>query len=165
MTPLRFTVYGVAQPKGNMKAYVPRGMKFPVITDSNRNARSWAQLVAEGASRAIAGLDDRSVLTEGVRVSVAFYLPRPKKYQRRGVPRAHLVAPDIDKLLRSVLDALSGVVWVDDSQIVDVVTVKRYADMEDAPHVTIGIEPSPGIRAVPPAEALPSLFDEACDAR
>jgi len=156
---MTFTVYGVAQPKGSMKAFVPRGMKFPIVTDSNRNAKSWAQLVAAGASdalRAQAG----SLVSGAVRVSLAFHLPRPKKFAKRGVPVAHLTAPDLDKLARSVLDALTAVVWQDDSQVVELVALKRYADVDAAPCVMVRVEPTTGTRpyAAPPVPQ--PLFDE-----
>ena len=158
---LTFTVYGVPQPKGNLRAFIKRGMKFPIVTDSNRNARSWSQLVAEGANRAIGELadNDRARLFESaIRLSVAFYLPRPKKYQKRGVPVAHLTAPDIDKLLRAVLDALTKVAWGDDSQVVELLTTKAYADVDAPPHAAIRVERTTGARpvVVPPAP-LPLL--------
>src|SRR6185436_212686 len=79
---LTFTVFGVAQPKGNMRAINIPGMKFPIVTDSNRSVKSWSQLVAEGANRAIGALPaaERGVLEGPVRLTMAFYLPRPKKY-------------------------------------------------------------------------------------
>src|SRR4051812_27186136 len=101
---LTFTVYGVAQPKGNMRAFHRKGMKFPIVTDSNKGIRSWSQLVAEGASHALRTTPEAHLLTQAVRVTVAFYLPRPKKFLRPGLVVAHLTAPDIDKLLRGVLD-------------------------------------------------------------
>jgi Holliday junction resolvase RusA-like endonuclease len=158
---LSFTVYGVAQPKGNMRAIHLKGMKFPIVTDSNRSAKSWSQLVAEGASRALGDLPEaeRLVLVGAVRLSVAFYLPRPKKYQRRGVPAAHLKAPDIDKLLRGVLDALTSVAWQDDSQVVELVAAKFYAETDEPPHVNIRIASTAGTRAFVVPAAPASLFD------
>ncbi len=158
---LAFRVFGVAQPKGNMRAIHLRGMKFPIVTESNRNAKSWAQLVAEGANRALGELPaaDRNLLCAAVRVTVAFYLPRPKKYQKRGVPVAHLKAPDIDKLLRGILDALSHVVFLDDSQVVELLASKHYAEVDDVPHVDIRVEATAGVRPlVVPAAPLP-LFE------
>lgn len=38
-----------------------------------------------------------------------------------------MTKPDVDKLLRAFLDALTGVVWKDDSQVTDAITRKRYA--------------------------------------
>ena len=157
---LTFTVFGVAQSKGSMTAYVPRGMKFPIVTESNRKAKAWAQLVAEGASRALGQQLEPKILTTPIRVTIAFYLPRPKKYQRRGLAVANTKKPDIDRLLRSVLDALTEVLYLDDAQVVEVVAMKRYADVDVAPHVTIRVEETYGTQAlaVPPAP-LP-LFEE-----
>jgi Holliday junction resolvase RusA-like endonuclease len=158
---LTFTVFGVAQSKGSMRAFTPRGMKFPIVTDSNRKAKAWAQLVAEGASRALGQQLAPKMLTTPIRVTIAFYLPRPKRFAKRGArPIAHLTAPDIDKLLRSVLDALTEVLYLDDAQVVEVLAMKRYADVDVAPHVTIRVEETYGTQAlaVPPAP-LP-LFEE-----
>ncbi len=161
---LAFTVWGVAQPKGSMKAFYRPGMKFPIVTDSNRSVKSWSQLVAEGANQALAQLppSDRGVLEGAVRLTVVFCLPRPKKYQRRrGVEPAHLTKPDASKLLRAVEDALTHVVYRDDAQVVELVVAKRYAPMDAPPHVDIRVEPTAGVRpmVVPPAP-LP-LFAEA----
>jgi Holliday junction resolvase RusA-like endonuclease len=159
---LAFRVHGVAQPKGNMRAIHIPGMKFPIVTDSNRSVKSWSQLVAEGANRAIAALPpgDRGVLDGPVRLTVAFYLPRPKKYAKRGVPVAHLTAPDWDKLSRGVSDALTHVVYRDDKQVVEAVIGKFYAEVDDVPHVDIRVESTAGVRPiVVPAAPLP-LFEE-----
>src|SRR5262245_46399234 len=135
-------------------------MKQSICTDSSRNAKPSAQLVAESASRAIYSLPptDRAIVNEPIRLSIAFYLPRPKKYQRRGVAVAHLTAPDIDKLLRGILDALTHVVWQDDSQVVELLAMKAYAEVEAPPRVDIRIERTTGARpvVVPPAP-LPLL--------
>jgi len=168
---LAFTVFGVAQPKGNMRPFLvtnkQTGMKVPILTESNRNVKSWQQLVAEGASRALGTLpkEDRHLVTDGVRLVVGFYLPRPKKYQKRGCNPAHLTAPDLDKLARGVLDALTRVLWVDDSQVIELVARKDYAGVDDAPHVDVRVEPAfggTGLR-VPAADKgsvlEPSLFE------
>ena len=117
---LAFTVYGVAQPKGNMRAVHPKGMKFPVITDSNRSVKSWSQLVAQGASDAIQQLPEqqRAVMTGAVRLTVGFYMPRPKKFATvRHASTPCVTMPDWDKLARAIGDALTKVVYRDDAQI------------------------------------------------
>jgi len=158
---LCFTVYGTAQPKGNMRALQLRGMKFPIVTDSNRNVKSWSQLVAEGASHALQQLPqhERELLPLGVRVSLFFYLPRPKKHSKRGVFVPHCVAPDIDKLERAVLDALSGVVYHDDRQVTEVVKGKYYADVDMPAHINVRVEAAPDVRLTVQPTACP-LFDD-----
>jgi Holliday junction resolvase RusA-like endonuclease len=163
---LAFTVFGVAQPKGNMKPVWSKGMKFPIVTDSNRNVKSWSQLVAEGANRALAALPDgeRGLLTGPVRLTMGFYLPCPKQFdskRRRGVPVAHLTAPDWDKLSRAVSDALTAVVYRDDAQVVEAVVGKFYVGLNETPRVEVRVEPTAGVRPVAvPAAPLP-LFAEA----
>jgi len=95
---LAFTVYGTALPKGNHRALLLKGMKFPIITESNRAVISWQQLVAEGASHALQAAPeaDRALLNDGVRATIMFYFTRPKKYAKRGVFVPHCVAPDVD---------------------------------------------------------------------
>jgi len=156
---LEFRVFGVAQPKGSMKAFYRPGMRFPVVTESNRSVKSWSQLVAEGANHALAQLppDARGLLEGPVRLTLAFYLPRPKKYQhRRGIDPAHVTKPDASKLVRGVEDALTQVVYRDDAQIVELVVVKRYAALAAAPHVYIRVERTAGVAALHvPAAPLP----------
>jgi len=144
---LAFTVYGVAESKGSMRAYTPKGMRFPVVTDSNRNVRSWQQLIAEGASKALMQLPaaERKLVTGGVHCEVAFFLPRPKDLHRpkyRGVEVAHTKAPDIDKLTRAVLDALTSVLWVDDAQVVELFAFKRYTAVGEPARVDVAVRPS-----------------------
>jgi crossover junction endodeoxyribonuclease RusA len=158
---LTFTVYGVALPKGNHKAFVPRGMHHPIITETNRNVKSWQQLVAEGASHALQAMSvlERRLLTEGVRVTVSFVLPRPKSLPAK--TSAHLKAPDLDKLARAVCDAMTQVAYLDDNQVCELVAAKRYAAVGEAAHAAIRVEPTPGIlrQLVEPAAPLP-LFEE-----
>ena len=142
---LQFQVFGVAQSKGNHKAYQGRGMHFPIITESNRSVASWQQLVAEAASHAMQQrpIEQRRLLTAGVRVSLAFYLPRPKKWHKRGVFVPHCTRPDVDRLTRAVLDALTHVAFQDDKQVTELVAGKYYADVDGAARVDVRVEPSP----------------------
>lgn len=58
-----------------------------------------------------------------------FYLPRPKSVplRKRQWPYKRS-AGDIDKHLRCLLDALTDVIWLDDSQVVSMNAVKFYDD-------------------------------------
>lgn len=154
---LVFSVYGIAQPKGSTKAFIPKGWTRPIVTSDNPKNKNWQSLVADGASHAVQHLPPaaRHVLEGGVRLTVAFYLPRPKRYQKRGaIQPPHVTKPDLDKLLRSVKDALKGIAWHDDSQVVDVVCMKRYAGIDDAPHCDIWVEASAGVVSLPRAQPL-----------
>jgi Holliday junction resolvase RusA-like endonuclease len=155
---VEFTVFGVAQQMGSKRAFVPKGWTRPIITDSNRNLKTWQTLVAESAQHAIARLPThhRTLLLEGVRLTAAFYFPRPKSLAKRVT--VHLKAPDLDKAVRALNDALSQVVFRDDVQVVDLIAMKRYAALGEVPRVDVRVEPSHGT-GVPQVPTLP-LFEE-----
>lgn len=67
-------------------------------------------------------------LTGPVQLELGFVMPRPKSAPKRSTPAA-VKRPDVDKLSRAVLDAITGVVVVDDSQIVRLVATKRIAEI------------------------------------
>lgn len=155
---LTFTVYGIAQQMGSKRAFVPKGWTRPIITDSNRNLKTWQTLVAEVAQCAIRDLppQERRLLLDGVRLTVAFYFPRPKSLGKRVT--VHLKAPDLDKAVRALGDALSQIVFRDDVQVVDLIAMKRYAPAGEVPRVEVRVEPSAGVE-VPALPVLP-LFQE-----
>lgn len=71
----------------------------------------------------------------GVGVTLIFTFERPKKHYRTGkfshllrddAPERHTQYPDIDKLERAVLDALTGVAYADDAQVDRVGKQKRW---------------------------------------
>jgi crossover junction endodeoxyribonuclease RusA len=144
---LAFTVFGVPLTKGNHRALLLKGMKFPVITETNRNVASWQQLVAEGANDALRRRppEDRVMFAAGVRVTIAFYLPRPKKFHKRGVFVPHVTTPDIDRLCRAILDALSSVAYADDKQVTELITGKYYAAIDAPARVDVAVEAAPPI--------------------
>lgn len=71
-------------------------------------------------------------------VDCEFVLPRPVRTPKSRTPPA-IKKPDGDKLLRAVLDALTGVAWVDDSQVTDARARKRLAELDAPPGVYIAI--------------------------
>lgn len=135
---LTFTVHGVAQPKGSARAFVPKGWTRAVVTSANPKNKGWQQLVSEAASRAL-DAEAWPLAAGPVRLMVAFYLPRPKSLPKRVT--AHLKKPDLDKLTRSVKDALTKVVWNDDSQVVQLKATKAYAADGESPRAVIVVTP------------------------
>lgn len=65
-------------------------------------------------------------------IAIAFVLPRPKSTLKKHAGRRlwHAKRPDFDNLCKSLMDALSGILWRDDSQIC-IVTVKKLVAAED----------------------------------
>jgi crossover junction endodeoxyribonuclease RusA len=75
-----------------------------------------------------------------VEVLVGFLFTRPKSVSVTKRPLM-TTAPDLDKTIRSTLDALTAAsVWRDDSQVVRLTAWKRYASSEEASGATIVIK-------------------------
>lgn len=131
---LRFTVNGAPKPKGSMRAFVPKGWTRPVLTSTNAAVKTWEQTI-----RSVAQDHAAAFTTDPVRVRLRFALPRPKSLSRRASCRPHTKRPDVDKLARAALDALTGVIYKDDSQVYALHAAKYYAREDQPPHVTISI--------------------------
>jgi len=142
---LQFVVAGVPVQKGSMRAFarvIPgkfnkRGQPVAVATvtaDNKAELRSWQHAIGAEAARAGA-----RVLEGGVAVRVTFDFVRPASVSAKARP-FHTVKPDLDKLVRAVLDGLTGVAFRDDAQVNKVTALKRYGDraqclveLEEAP--------------------------------
>lgn len=149
---LEFIVPGLPVPKGN----VIKG-RWGGYHDPTKGLDDWLTMVSSQASAAMRGnyrarlslLPEEEyrrergiptpislpIFTSAVRVDVTFALRRPKSTIIDGVrwnltkepTPPHTKKPDRDKLLRAVGDAMTGIVYVDDSQVIAGDTRKRYA--------------------------------------
>lgn len=138
-------VYGTPAPAGSKKA-VPMGRgpgaRWGVV-DANPKAKPWKNLVAQQAGEVMAG---RPLLRGPLHVTFLFTVRRPKGHVgtrgiRPGAPRHPTVQPDVLKLARGVEDALSGVVYADDAQIVDERLRKQYGEQEGVEIVVMELRP------------------------
>ncbi len=77
-----------------------------------------------------------------VRASLTFVMPRPSGTPKSYTPPA-VKRPDLDKLARAVLDGLTDVCWIDDSQVDDLHARKVLAEVSQQPGCHIRIA-SPG---------------------
>lgn len=145
---LRFKVVGTPAPQGSKKAFYNPKIKRAVVVDDSKKTRPWRIAVSEAA---IEALEDRPPIEGPVMVSIVFYLARPQSHYGTGrnagqvkpsAPSRPAVRPDIDKLCRSTLDALGDArVFTQDSQIVDLVVAKRFADDQVRPGAWIAVGP------------------------
>jgi len=133
-------VNGIPAPQGSKN----RG-RYGGVYESSKAVGPWREAVRAETQRIMI-----NPLTGPVRVDVAFILPRPKGHYRTG-RNAHLLrdaaparpcgTPDLDKLVRAVLDGLTeGGAWKDDGQVADLYVRKFYALTGMAPGCKIWIE-------------------------
>lgn len=120
---LNFEVEGAPVPWARHKGSGKRGHTAP------RQA-GYRELVIVRARLAMAG---RPIYTGALEIRACFFMPMPPKWtaieQTEGEAGRRLPTdrPDLDNLLKGVKDALNGVVYVDDSQVVSSHAHKRYS--------------------------------------
>ncbi len=119
---------GVPKPQGSMKAYVVGG--HAKVTSDNKALGPWR---ADIAAHIRSHIGPRIAIPEGpVCVAVEFVMPRRAAEPKRVTP-AHTRKPDLDKMLRACLDALTGLVFTDDGQVDVLGGLKRTAEPGEQP--------------------------------
>lgn len=118
---MNLTIYGKPQPKERPRVYKGHGIT-PTRTKNYEAmiARAWA---AEHPEQ----------LSGDLRVEIRFFMPTPiswskqkKERAERGIIRPS-VRPDIDNLVKIILDGLNGVAFMDDKQVVELTAAKYYS--------------------------------------
>lgn len=134
---MEFFVPGRVAPQGS-KRYVggnkASGGRF---IEASKYLPAWRSAVTESAKQAIAAHD--WVTVDGpVEMTITFYIDRPASISEKKRPLP-IVPPDIDKLCRAILDALTNAgVYGDDGQVVKLHASKVYACTTQAgAHITI----------------------------
>lgn len=111
-----FFVHGVPEQQGSTRAFVVNGRAH--ITSTNKNLGTWRRLVADVAQ------EHAELHTQGIKMRLTFIMPKPKSAPKKVI--SMIKRPDLDKLVRSVLDALTGVFYKDDSQVCHIDAMKMY---------------------------------------
>jgi Holliday junction resolvase RusA-like endonuclease len=135
MTTLAFSVLGEARPGGSKRAFVVKG-RAVVTDDAGKSGKTWRRDVQLAANAALEQAGGFELLAGPLVVRMTFYRRRPKAhYGARGAllpsaPAYPTVKPDALKLARAIEDALTGLIWRDDAQIVAGAQAKRYGEPE-----------------------------------
>jgi crossover junction endodeoxyribonuclease RusA len=122
--PLTFVVFGVPQPQGSSRAFMPKGWTRPVITSDNSKVKPWRQEIVGTALNEIERVGFSLIDSGPVQVEAKFFFERPKSTKKSVVHKT--TKPDLDKLVRSLGDALTGIAFRDDSQVVCCVASKHF---------------------------------------
>jgi len=141
MPDIQIIVHGLPAAQGS-KRYVGHrrgadGRERAVLIEQSKRVKPWRRQVADAAA-----LVRPAELMDGPLVAdMVFTFARPKSHYRTGrnagllkdtAPAAPAVAPDLSKLARSTEDALTGIIWRDDSRVVSYGRlIKLYAGDPD----------------------------------
>lgn len=123
-----FFVPGIPAPQGSKTGFIVKGRV--VLKESSDKVKPWRESVAKHAGDA---------LLEGpLYLDMVFIMPRTKAMGDKPAPLM-IQRPDLDKLVRSTCDGLTGTAYKDDSQVVTITAHKRRAEPgeETGAHITI----------------------------
>ena len=136
---IEFFVPGIPRPGGSKSAFKnPKTGKIIMSDAGGEKTKNWRAVVALFAKQNYKG----ELLSGPLRVSIIFVMRRPKYHFRANgelrptAPKFHDKRPDRGKLLRSTEDALTSIIWHDDSQVASGPLEKIYGDKPGA-HITI----------------------------
>lgn len=142
MTTISFSVFGEPKPQGSKRVVPIYSKSGPVMRDGrvltrcvndNPKLGEWRQEIAHAARQAYSG----PLLSGPLSVSMTFVRPRPSAHFGSGrnsevvkpsAPGWPITKPDVLKLARAVEDSMKGVIYRDDSQIVDERLRKVYGE-------------------------------------
>lgn len=137
-TPITFTVPGipVAQPRARARVVNGHAQVYTAAKKDPVNSfKAAVQFAAQVAHRG-------SLLDGPLSLTLTYRFDR-KKYQikKRGdnPPLYKTSTPDVDNLMKSVCDALNGVLWKDDALIADARVVKTVAALSEKPGVDVSV--------------------------
>ena len=125
---IEFVIYGSPVPQGRPKFY-RRGNHVGVYDPAK--SKDWKSEVRWQA------IEQKAKIHDGpLSLSLRFVLPRPKSLPKK--VEHHTKRPDVDNLVKGTLDALKGLCYIDDAQVVILVASKHYGE---TPCVEVKIMP------------------------
>ena len=137
---LRAFVEGVPIPQGSARAFVVKGRA--IVTSDNPKLKGWREWLRVNLRSEWASQD---TLRTPCSVHLTFVLPRPKSHlSTKGVkasaPTQMTGKPDLDKLVRAVLDAVTDAgIWQDDAQVVALSAAKAWGNPQEKTGVSVTV--------------------------
>jgi Holliday junction resolvase RusA-like endonuclease len=113
--------------------------KFVVAFDpaKSRNWKATAQALMQTAMGTAAPMQGPL----SVDVAATFTCPKGDHRKTPRPRRWHAKRPDAENVVKAVLDAATGVLWLDDSQVARLVVVKAIGAQGEAPRVWLRVRP------------------------
>ena len=133
-----FNICGVTPAPQGSKRHVGNGR----MVEASAKVKPWRYAVSQAALELKEAMTDRPVF-----IQITFLFTRPKAhFNSKGqlkpiAPLYKSTKPDLDKLVRSTLDALTNVLIKDDSQVVNLICCKQYANEGELPGALITVNP------------------------
>lgn len=122
---IKFTVAGKPTPQGSKRGFVTKYGKVAMVEQAGVALKDWRNTITATATQQRIKQNWEAFTDGPVGVVLVFGMKKPLK-PKYSTPA---VRPDIDKLTRAVLDALTDShIWKDDSQVIDLKVEKTYGE-------------------------------------
>jgi crossover junction endodeoxyribonuclease RusA len=133
---MEFIVPGQPEPQGSKVL-----SRYGHMYESAKGLPLWRAKVSDQARAAMKGRYRNynpalPIFSSAVMVDVTFIRRRPKSMSKNA-PVTHIKKPDTSKLLRAIEDSMTGIVYHDDSQVIEAHPRKRYAYPDETPGAII----------------------------
>lgn len=179
---LELTVTGTPIPQGSLSGYViPKTKRVVIVNTNAKKLKPWRELITARAHTAAAH-QGYTPHDGPLQADLTFYFDRPAyhfgtgrnaRVLKPGAPTYVATKPDIDKLIRAVLDGLTDAeIWADDSRVAVLHVAQLYVQPGQAAgllarvrpivpvhHIDITDKMAELARTGPTSEETPTLFD------
>lgn len=141
MLSLNFSILGTPTGKGRPRFYRGRAV-------TPKKTRDYEALVRHEAQQALEHMVQLPNFEAPCEVSIDVYYTVPKSYTKKqrlqiaesGAWVVRPSKPDLDNIVKSVLDGMNGIVFRDDVQVVSLRAKKHWCEGEELPRVDVKIE-------------------------
>lgn len=139
---ISFFVPGTPATAGSKKGFYNKTLGRVMIVPASKKQAPWVNTVRHFGAAAYQG----PLFDCPLKLTIEFRLLRPKGHYgtgrnsgvlKKSAPGHVMVKPDLTKLTRAVEDALTGIIWRDDSRVVIQETRKVYVDRDPGAMVRI----------------------------
>lgn len=147
MYAVTFALVGEPGPKGSPRVYTKdqrgRPLRAPRVRADSDKTEAWATAVGWAAKHTMRG--HKPFVDQALVLEVVFFLMRPRDHYRKdatlkaSAPPVPSVKPDGDKLQRTTQDAMEGIVFDEDSRIVDWNGCKRYSEQRAGAWIRVSL--------------------------
>jgi len=128
-------VEGIPTAQGSKRGFVTKSGKVALVESSGKKLKTWREQVTYACMTHDHDWPDQ--YDGPVKVSILFYMPHPKRHDPT---KPMTKRPDLDKLIRAILDSITKAgLWKDDSQVIQILAAKTYATATQNPGCEIRI--------------------------
>ncbi len=144
---ISFIIPGRPQGKGRPRFTTRGGHARTYTPEATLTYESWIKVTAMQALAELTSWNRNGQFRLDIRAYFTVPKSKPKTFKEMAL-RGEIdptIKPDIDNIIKSICDALNGILWHDDSQVTHIVAGKQYG-AEDCVQVFVHNTTSPNDR-------------------